>query len=48
MMVNDSKIVLERSGEVGFLLETKFYDVKTTTEQGLKKFLKPIDGLLFY
>lgn len=37
MMVKDSKIVLEKSEDVGLLLGGEFKDVKAITEEGLKK-----------
>ena len=37
MMVKDSKIVLEKSEDVGLLLDGEFNDVKAITEEGLKK-----------
>lgn len=37
MMVKDSKIVLEKSEDVGLLLDAEFSDVKAITEKGLKK-----------
>lgn len=37
MMVKDSKIVLEKSEDVGLLLDGEFEDVKAITEEGLKK-----------
>ena len=37
MMVKDSKIVLEKSEDVGLLLDGEFRDVKAITEEGLKK-----------
>jgi antitoxin PrlF len=37
MMVKDSKIVLEKSEDVGLLLGGEFKDVKAITEVGLKE-----------
>ena len=37
MMVKDSKIVLEKSEDVGLLLDGEFRDVKAIIEKGLKK-----------
>lgn len=37
MMVKDSKIVLEKSEDVGLLLDGEFKGVKAITEEGLKK-----------
>lgn len=37
MMVKDSKIVLEKSEDVGLLLDREFNDVKAITEEGLKE-----------
>lgn len=37
MMVKDSKIILEKSEDVGLLLDGEFKDVKAITEEGLKK-----------
>jgi len=37
MMVKDSKIVLEKSEDVGLLLGGEFKDVKTIIEVGLKE-----------
>lgn len=37
MIVKDSKIVLEKSANVGLLLDGEFKDVKAITEAGLKK-----------
>ncbi len=36
MMVKDSKIVLEKSEDVGLLLDGEFRDIKAITEEGLK------------
>lgn len=37
MMVKDSKIILEKSEDVGLLLDGEFKDVQAITEEGLKK-----------
>lgn len=37
MMVKDNKIVLEKSEDVGLLLDGEFKDVRAITEEGLKK-----------
>lgn len=37
MMVKESRIILEKSEHVGLLLDKEFKDVKTITEEGLKK-----------
>lgn len=36
-MVKDSKIGLEKSRDIGLLLDREFGDVKAITEEGLKK-----------
>ena len=36
MMVKDSKIVLEKSDDIGLLLDRGFKDVKAITEEGLR------------
>jgi AbrB family looped-hinge helix DNA binding protein len=37
MIIKDSKIVLEKSEDVGLILDGEFKDVKAITEEGLKK-----------
>jgi AbrB family looped-hinge helix DNA binding protein len=37
MIVKDSRIVLEKSEDIGLLLDGEFSDVKAITEKGLKQ-----------
>lgn len=37
MIIKGRKILLEKSEDLGLLLDSEFKDVKTVTEQGLKK-----------